>query len=130
MRRTERMRQAASGQVTWDEIQRFQREGWRLTSLEWERDLTEDESVPSRERDHEDPPFGLRVAADSRRRAASLSCWSMTTMCSRRITWNKCLLYLLHTCAWAHWVENRCPSFLLNHRHGCRNFFTSWLFVI
>ena len=65
MPRTERIRQSASGQLNWDEIQRFQNEGWRLTSLEWEREVPEAEKTPGEEHDHEDPPFGLRVAVDS-----------------------------------------------------------------
>lgn len=64
MRRTERIRQPASGQITWDEIQRFQNEGWNLIALEWERNVPEGETT-SAPRDHEDPPFGLRVAIDS-----------------------------------------------------------------
>ncbi len=65
MRRTERMRQPASSQITWDEIRKFQSEGWRLTSLEWERDVPEDDPAAGKDRDYEDPPFGLRVSADS-----------------------------------------------------------------
>jgi len=64
MRRTERIRQSASGQLTWDEIQKLQNEGWRLIALEWERDAPEDDKTASEEHDHEDPPFGLRVAPD------------------------------------------------------------------
>ena len=65
MPRTERIRQTTSGQLTSDEIKRFQNEGWRLTALEWERDVPEAEKAPAEQPDHEDPPFGLRVAADS-----------------------------------------------------------------
>jgi hypothetical protein len=65
MRRTERIRQPASGQLTWDEIQRFQNEGWNLIALEWERDLPEGANATSEGREHQDPPFGLRVATDS-----------------------------------------------------------------
>jgi hypothetical protein len=65
VRRTERIRQPASGQLTWDEIQRFQTEGWNLIALEWERNVPEVESASGEKRDHEDPPFGLRVAVDS-----------------------------------------------------------------
>src|ERR1700690_1104164 len=65
VRRTERIRQPASSQLTWDEIQRFQSEGWNLIALEWERNVPEVESATSEGRDHEDPPFGLRVAMDS-----------------------------------------------------------------
>lgn len=65
MRRTERIRQPASGQLTWDEIQRFQNEGWKLTALEWEREASDSEQAASAGPDHENPPFGLRVAQDS-----------------------------------------------------------------
>jgi hypothetical protein len=65
MHRTERIRQSAAGQLTWDELQRFQNEGWRLTALEWERDLPESERPATEMHHHEDPPFGLRVAMDS-----------------------------------------------------------------
>ena len=65
MHRTERIRQSASGHLTWDEIQRLQNEGWRLIALEWERDVPESENTANRARHHEDPPFGLRVASDS-----------------------------------------------------------------
>lgn len=65
MPRIERIRQSASGQLTWDEIQRFQNEGWKLTALEWERDVPEAETTISEKPDHEDPPFGLRIAVDS-----------------------------------------------------------------
>jgi len=64
VRRTERIRQPASGQLSWDEIQRFQGEGWKLIALEWERNVPENESA-SETREHEGPPFGLRVAIDS-----------------------------------------------------------------
>jgi hypothetical protein len=63
MPRTERIRQSATGQLTWDEIQKLQNQGWRLIALEWERDVSEIESAgeaPSQEY----PPFGLRVADD------------------------------------------------------------------
>jgi hypothetical protein len=65
VRRTERMRQAAAGQLTWDEIQKLQNEGWRLLALEWEREAPENQPAGAGVRDHEDPPFGLRVASDS-----------------------------------------------------------------
>jgi hypothetical protein len=64
MQRTERIRQATSGHLTWDEIQRFQNEGWRLTALEWEREVPAGKKTAA-ERDHQDPPFGLRVDTDS-----------------------------------------------------------------
>jgi len=64
MRRTKRVRQPASGQVNWDEIQRLQNQGWKLTALEWERNLPEGEEPASEDPDHENPPFGLRVSQD------------------------------------------------------------------
>jgi hypothetical protein len=64
MRRTERIRQSASGQLTWDEIQKLQSQGWRLTALEWERDVPEGKETADEEHDSEHPPFGLRVAND------------------------------------------------------------------
>ena len=65
MARTERIRQSASGQLTWEEIQRLQNEGWRVMAVEWERDLPESEKMSSQSGDREEPPFGLRVASDS-----------------------------------------------------------------
>jgi hypothetical protein len=65
MRRTERTRQLASGHLTWDEIQKLQNEGWRLIALEWEREVPETEQTANQAPDHEEPPFGLRVASDS-----------------------------------------------------------------
>jgi hypothetical protein len=64
MRRTERIRQSASSQLTWDEIQKLQNEGWRLIALEWEREVSASEKTADGEHDHEHPPFGLRVAQD------------------------------------------------------------------
>src|SRR5580700_6833968 len=65
MHRTERIRQPASGHLTWDEIQKLQNEGWSLIALEWERSVPQSEQIGSQARDHEDPPYGLRVANDS-----------------------------------------------------------------
>ena len=65
MRRTERIRQSASGTLTWDEIQKLQNQGWRLVALEWERDAPEGEARSGEDRGHEGPPFGLRVAEDA-----------------------------------------------------------------
>jgi hypothetical protein len=65
MHRTERIRQSASGRLTWDEIQKLQNEGWRLIALEWERDIPEGGPAASPASDHEDPPYGLRVASDA-----------------------------------------------------------------
>jgi hypothetical protein len=64
MHRTERIRQTASGQLTWDEIQKLQNQGWRLIALEWERDVPAGEIRAGEEHDQEDLPFGLRIAPD------------------------------------------------------------------
>jgi hypothetical protein len=64
MHRTERIRQSASGELTWNEIQKLQNQGWRLIALEWERDVPEADARASEEHDRENPPFGLRVAKD------------------------------------------------------------------
>ena len=64
MNRTERIRQSASGQLTWDEIQKLQNQGWRLIALEWERDVPVGEIKAGEEPDQENPPFGLRIAPD------------------------------------------------------------------
>jgi hypothetical protein len=64
MNRTERIRQSASGQLTWDEIQKLQNQGWRLIALDWERDVPAGEIRTGEEHDQEDPPFGLRIATD------------------------------------------------------------------
>ena len=64
MRRTERIRQLASGQLTWDEIQKLQSQGWKLIAIEWERDVIEADKKANEEHDWERPPFGLRVADD------------------------------------------------------------------
>jgi len=62
MGRTERIRQ--SGQLTQDEIQKRQTEGWRLIAVEWERDVPESGQAASPTPEHQDAPFGLRVASD------------------------------------------------------------------
>jgi hypothetical protein len=64
MHRTERIRQSASGQLNWDEIQKLQDQGWRLIAIEWERDVPAGEIRAGEERDQEHPPFGLRIAPD------------------------------------------------------------------
>jgi len=65
MGRTERIRQSASTKLSWDAIQKFQSEGWKLVALEWERNVPGEGKSSTEEPDHQPPPFGLRVAADS-----------------------------------------------------------------
>ena len=65
MNMTERIRQSVSGSLNLNELAKYQREGWRLTALEWERDRSarRDDSLAAQLQ--EDPPFGTRVASDS-----------------------------------------------------------------
>jgi Recombinase len=65
MNRTERIRQSASDKLSWDAIQKFQREGWKLVALEWERDLSDDEQSAAQDASPQSPPFGLRVVPNS-----------------------------------------------------------------
>jgi len=64
MHRTERTRQPVSSQLTWDEIKKFQDEGWTLIALEWERSVPVSDNSSMDVWNHEDPPFGLRVSTD------------------------------------------------------------------
>jgi hypothetical protein len=65
MDRTEHIRQSASDKLSWEAIQKFQREGWRLVALEWERKLTDDEKVSEGEASNQPAPFGLQVVPGS-----------------------------------------------------------------
>ena len=57
---TERMRQVLSGPLNLDQIERYQKEGWRAVAVEWERESPGVAIQPSTEA----TPFGLRVAGD------------------------------------------------------------------
>jgi hypothetical protein len=57
---TERIRQVLSGPLNLDQIDRYQKEGWRPVAVEWERELPK-ASIPAAT---EGPPFGLRVSGD------------------------------------------------------------------
>jgi|SRR5579863_851457 len=63
MSRTERVRQSATDKLSWDAIQKFQSQGWKLVALEWERSVPEREKT-SQAPEREAPPFGLHVAPD------------------------------------------------------------------
>jgi hypothetical protein len=63
MDRTERIRQSASEKLSWDAIQKFQNEGWKLVALEWERHVSDD-AEPLTEKAQQ-PPFGQRVIPSS-----------------------------------------------------------------
>ncbi|HXZ33995.1 MAG TPA: recombinase family protein [Terriglobales bacterium] len=56
----ERIRQRLSGPIDWEQIKKYQSEGWRPVTVEWEREAVAAEAKPSPEA----PPYGLRVAKD------------------------------------------------------------------
>jgi hypothetical protein len=66
MAKTERIREAVKGALDAGYIQRREREGWRLVSMdwevEWERDV--ETAKPEIELQLEEAPFGTRVAGD------------------------------------------------------------------
>jgi len=57
---TERIRQVLSGPLNLDQINQYQKEGWRAVAVEWERELPGAAVGSSTEA----IPFGLRVAND------------------------------------------------------------------
>jgi len=56
---TERIRQKLSGPMNLEDVHRYESQGWRAVSVEWERELAG--AAPS---SVEAPPFGLQVAKD------------------------------------------------------------------
>jgi hypothetical protein len=65
MDRTERIRQSTSDKLSWDAIQKFQNEGWKLVALEWERTLSDDQQPSVENASPQPAPFGLRVVPNS-----------------------------------------------------------------
>jgi hypothetical protein len=59
MAKLQRVREALSGPLSQDHISQKASEGWKLTALEWEREIEEPAGALS-----EEVPYGLRVAAD------------------------------------------------------------------
>src|SRR5579864_5761746 len=57
---TDRIRQVLSGPINWDQVKAYQNEGWRVTAIEWERDVLGTAHIAGVEA----PPYGLRVAQD------------------------------------------------------------------
>ena len=55
----ERIRQILHEPIEWEEIRKYQSEGWRPVAVEWERHASSAEMQPL-----EAPPYGLRVARD------------------------------------------------------------------
>ena len=57
---TERIRQTVSGPLTLEDLDKFQKQGWRVTAIEWQRGVPGEDAEPG----VEDPPYGLRVGDD------------------------------------------------------------------
>ena len=62
MKMTERIRQAVTGPLDLDRIRSYEKEGWKLASLEWERQVDSKEAPIQMQ---EEPPFGTRVSANA-----------------------------------------------------------------
>ena len=60
---TERIRQTLSGPIRFEDLEKFQNQGWKAKAIEWERDLPA-ASTQTGPPEAEEPPFGLRVAED------------------------------------------------------------------
>lgn len=54
---TERIRQTVSGALRAEDIEKFEKQGWTATAIEWQREVSGRAAAP----EVEDPPFGLRV---------------------------------------------------------------------
>lgn len=62
MKKTERVRQAVSGEVAEADLKQQSEKGWKLVALEWEREVEiAEEPLPI------DVPYGLRVVPDTQR---------------------------------------------------------------
>ena len=57
---TERIRQTVSGRLTLEDIEKFQKQGWTATAIEWQREVAGEEAEPR----VQGPPYGLRVGDD------------------------------------------------------------------
>jgi hypothetical protein len=61
MPRSERVRRAILGEIDFNEFKQLQSEGWKLVAVEWEREVTGEESSAPVDQVLENPPFGTRV---------------------------------------------------------------------
>jgi len=57
---TDRIRQVLPGPLDWEQVKAYQKQGWRVAAIEWERDVAGIEHLA----EVEAPPYGLRVAHD------------------------------------------------------------------
>ena len=64
MPKMERVRETIHGKLDLDDMQHKYAAGWRLTALEWEREVPGDEAPAVPSGNLHELPFGLRVAAD------------------------------------------------------------------
>ena len=60
MSRLQRVREVPSAPLTPDYVSQKAKEGWKLTAVEWEREVEE----PAADSLSEEVPYGLRVSAD------------------------------------------------------------------
>jgi hypothetical protein len=65
MAKVERIREVVTGDVDLDYVRRKTEAGWKLTALEWRREIAGEETTESVLM--EEVPYGLRVAADCSR---------------------------------------------------------------
>jgi hypothetical protein len=57
---TEHIRQTVSGPLSLEDLEKFQKQGWVATAIEWQREAPGEQAEPI----VEDPPYGLRVGDD------------------------------------------------------------------
>jgi hypothetical protein len=62
MSRLQRVREVPSGPLSQDYVSQKAKEGWKLTAVEWEREIDEPAMSPGPL--SEEVPYGLRVSAD------------------------------------------------------------------
>jgi len=62
MSKLQRVREVPSGPLTQEYVSQKAKEGWRLTAVEWEREVEEPTGQPGSL--SEEVPYGLRVSAD------------------------------------------------------------------
>lgn len=62
MPQVKRLREVLTGGLDMEYLQNMRAAGWRLSAVEWERDVESSQTKPRLE----DPPYGLQVASDCR----------------------------------------------------------------
>jgi len=64
MRKTEWLREALAKWPDSEYLQQKEAEGWRLTAIEWEREVETEVSIPPGGESVGEIPYGLRIASD------------------------------------------------------------------